>query len=203
MIYWNDLETVSSLKQTLDQNKIVLVSGDTVLGLCGRLTRTAFEGLNDIKGRQEKPYLVIIGSLDRLHHFIDQELTDQLQTLIETCWPGSVTLIFKARKDLPSWLVSAQGTIALRVPDHPGLLDLLQYYDGLFSTSANKHQEPIPEAVSLVHPDLLHKVGSICLERNQIVYPLNPSTILDCSQGTIQVVRSGAFNVDLIKDLIV
>lgn len=202
MIYWNDLETVLTLKHVLDQNKIIIASGDTVLGLWGALTRQAFLELNAIKGRQQKPYLVVIGSLDRLHNFIDQDLTDQLQTLIETCWPGPVTLIFKARSDLPSWLVSAEGTIAVRLPDHPGLLDLLQYYDGLFSTSVNITQEAIPESIDLINPTILQKIGAICIERNQLVYPLSPSTILDCSKGGIEIVRSGAFDIDSIKDLL-
>lgn len=202
MIYWNDAGTVEQVSQILKKDQILLASGDTVLGLWGNITATAFEKLNDIKQRTGKPYLLVIGSVDKLPLFIDQELTNQLQTLIHTCWPGPVTLIFKARKDLPSWLISPDGTIALRVPDHEGLLELLKGFDALFSTSANSHGKPIPEEVTSVDRDIVQKVDAVVIERGQLVYTQSPSTILNCATGSIEVVRMGAMPSDILRDLL-
>lgn len=58
---------------------------------------------------------------------------------MERFWPGPLALlIFKAKADLPSYLKGADGTIALRIPAHAGLQQLLVDCEGLFSTSANK-----------------------------------------------------------------
>lgn len=202
MVYWNDPGSIQKLKGTLDRNEIVLASGDTVLGLWGNLTLQAFEKMNKIKQRSDKPYLITIASAAHLSRFTDQSLTDRLQTLIETCWPGPVTLIFQARKNLPSWMISEEGTIALRVPDHEGLLQLLIYFDGLFSTSANIHGQSLANCIDQIDPIIEQQVGMICGDREQICYSQSPSTILDCSLGKIQVVRSGAFSIEKLKDLL-
>lgn len=202
MIYWNDKNTIDTLRSVLTDQDVILTSGDTVLGLWGNVTPIVFDKLNTIKQRHDKPYLIVIGSIDKLPLFIDQKLSERLQNLVQTCWPGPVTLIFKANKNLPSWMKSSDGTIALRVPDHLGLLGLLQHFDGLFSTSANIHGQPIPESVALVDRTILEQVGAVCVEPGQQVYPQNPSTILNCSTGSIEVVRAGAFHLDMVKELL-
>jgi L-threonylcarbamoyladenylate synthase len=202
MMYWNDADSIQKLKKILDSDEIVLASGDTVLGLWGNITELALQKMNQIKQRFDQPYLITIASAKNLPKFIDQPLGDKLHTLIETCWPGPVTLVFKARKDLPLWMVSQEGTVALRVPDHEGLLKLLVQFDGLFSTSANSHGQPIANCVDQIDATIVAKVSIICADREQQCYPKSPSTILDCSTGDIQVLRSGAFNVEKLQDLL-
>lgn len=202
MIYWEDELTIQRMQEALIKDEIVLASGDTVLGLWGNITLQSFQRLNHIKLRHDRPYLITIASADRLSKFIDQTIDDTLQTLIQTCWPGPVTLVFKARSDLPRWMVGHDGTVALRVPDHEELLALLSYFDGLFSTSANVHIKPIPDSIAHIDHEVIEQVGLVCLNRGQLVYPQNPSTILDCSSGDIRVLRPGAFNIEMLKDLL-
>jgi L-threonylcarbamoyladenylate synthase len=167
-----------------------------VLGLWGNLTEPAFKKMNAIKERHDQPYLISIASSKSLPKFIDQPLNDKLTTLIETCWPGPVTLVFKARADLPLWMVSSQATIALRVPDHDGLLQLMSNFEGLFSTSANIHGQPISNCIDQIDLKIIEKVAAVCSDREQQCYSKSPSTILDCSSGDIQVLRSGAFSFE-------
>lgn len=202
MIYWSDVHTTEKLKEALHRDEIVLASGDTVLGLWGNVTEQAFQNMNQIKQRFDQPYLITIGSIDRLPKFIDQTLNEKLQTLIQTCWPGPVTLVFKARKDLPEWMVSATGTIALRIPDHDGLLDLMQHFDGLFSTSANISGQPVTNCIDQIDSAIISQVAIICGDRDQQCYSKSPSTILNCSSGDIQVLRSGAFSLEKLQDLL-
>ncbi len=202
MIYWNSEKTIPVLQTVLRNNQIILASGDTVLGLWAQPTEQAFEKLNEIKQRNDKPYLLVVGSIDKLSLFTDQVFSERLKTLIATCWPGSVTLIFKARQDLPSWLKSADGTIAIRIPDHLGLLKLLNHFDALFSTSANIHGQPIPESVSCVHRSIVESVGAVCVQEAQLVYPQSPSTILNVSTGSIEVVREGIFDRNKLQELL-
>lgn len=202
MIFWNDVDSIEKMKQALQADQVVLASGDTVLGLWGNLTLSAFAKINQIKQRNDKPYLITIGSMHGLQKFTDQILTDRLQTLIETCWPGPVTLIFQARQDLPSWMVGQDKTVALRVPDHDGLLKLLTHFDGLFSTSANITGHSIPNCIDQIDPALLQQVALICAQKEAVCYSNSPSTILDCSSGKIEIIRSGAFDVANLADLL-
>ncbi len=202
MIYWNSEKTIPVLRSVLDNNQVILASGDTVLGLWGKPTLEVFEKLNTIKQRHDKPYLLVIDSIEKLSLFTDQIFSERLKNLMQTCWPGAVTLIFKARPDLPFWLKSSDGTIAIRIPDHVGLLKLLKHFDALFSTSANIHGQPIPESVALVSRDIVEQVGALCIQEGQLVYPQNPSTILDISTGSIQMVREGIFDKNKLQELL-
>ncbi|MCX5923218.1 MAG: L-threonylcarbamoyladenylate synthase [Candidatus Dependentiae bacterium] len=202
MIYWNQQVSISMLQAALDKDEVLLVSGDTVLGLCARLTQKSFDKINEIKQRSRKPYLILVSSADKLNYFIDQELSEKLKTLIKTCWPGPVTLVFKAKPSLESWMISEEGTIAIRVPDHVGLLKLLSDYDGLFSTSANISSKPIPASIKSVDPEILRNIGAVCIDQGDDTEPQSPSTILDCSTGEIQVLRPGVFSVETLQSII-
>lgn len=202
MIYWSDTNAVEQIKSVLHNDQVLLASGDTVLGLWCNVTQVAFSELNRIKKRSAMPYLITIASADRLTEFTDQPLTDRLQNLIATCWPGPVTLIFKARSDLPSYMTGPDRTVALRVPDHEGFLKILPGFKGLFSTSANIHGQPVVNCVDQIDPFIKQQVGLICLDTQQECYSTSPSTILDCSSGAIKVVRSGAFKIQELEELL-
>lgn len=201
--YWNNFQDRQKMKQILNRDEILLSSTDTVLGLLGRLTKVSYENLNRIKQRSDKPYLIMIRSVEMLPKFIDQPISPKVAKLLELSWPGPVTLIFKARSDLPDFMKNVDGTIALRVPHHEGLLDLLQDYDGLFSTSANMHTKSIPESVRDVDPLIKQAVAGVCVDSLDRLYPLSPSTILDCSSESIKVVRFGSDLDDRVKELII
>lgn len=202
-MYWNNSQDVEKIKEVLTQDKIVLGSGDTVLGLLGQLTEKSYDSLNHIKQRSGKPYLILIGSISKLPLFVDQRMTPQLEKLITLGWPGPLTLIFKAHNDLPVGIKSSDGTIAIRIPDHVGLLELLTSFDGLFSTSANIHSQPIPQLIAEVDQNILNQVGGICLDVVEANTESLPSTILDCSSGEIKVVRIGCGLSDKLKKIII
>lgn len=201
-MYWNNSQDLQKIKDILVQDKVIVCSGDTVLGLLGQLTQKSYDALNIIKQRVDKPYLIMISSVAKLPLFIDQPISSVVEKLIMLGWPGPLTLIFKARADLPDFVKSSDGTIALRVPDHAGLLKLLESFDGLFSTSANMHTQPIPHSIDEVNQNILRQVGGICLDQNNEKANALPSTILDCSSGEIKVIRIGCGLDDKLKKLL-
>ena len=189
VLYWDKKEDLREVNRLLDANQILLSSGDTVLGISAALSQEGYDELNRIKQRSGMPCLVLVHSADRLKHFIDQELTDKLKELTKMAWPGPITLIFKARKELPDYMKSEKGTIAIRVPDHDGLLMILRHRDGLFSTSANLHGQPVVYNLEDVDSRIKDAVGGICLDSDHLS-KLSPSAILDCSENKITVIRS-------------
>ena len=90
----------------------------------------------------------------------------------------------------------------MKIPDHEGLLELLKEYDALFSTSANVHTKPIPESIAAVDHAISNKVSAVCIEASESVYPQIPSTILNISTGTIEVIREGVIHVQMLQNLI-
>jgi tRNA A37 threonylcarbamoyladenosine synthetase subunit TsaC/SUA5/YrdC len=79
---------------------------------------------------------------------------------------------------------------------------LISNFDGLFSTSANVSGQPVASCMDQVDASIISKVKAICSDREQQCYSKSPSTILDCSSGDIQVLRSGAFSFEKIQNLL-
>jgi len=198
-LYWENDVAVAAVEKSLKDGDIILGNSDTVFGLLASCSQKGFDALNAIKRRSEKPYLILIDSLEKLDHFIEKPLTSKMRELITTCWPGPLTIIFKAKKDLPAYLQSVDGTIALRMPAHQGLLQLLsRFEDGLFSTSANLTDQPLPDKIEEVDPTIMHAVHHVIINKKNIESNL-PSTIIDCSSMPIKIIREGAFSKEQLE----
>jgi len=202
-LFWTDPSIVTQLEQSLNNGLVSITSTDTVIGLLAPLTQQGFDILNIIKGgRSNKPYLVLISSPTKLKHFVQMEhLDSRITKALSQCWPGPLTIVFKARLDLPTYLKSADGTIAVRCPQHSGLLNILQNFDGLFSTSANLSGLPVPETLEQVSPDILKQVDLVVLDDESKINKSVSSTIIDLSgsgQG-MNVLREGAFPIAELK----
>ncbi|MDP3889020.1 MAG: L-threonylcarbamoyladenylate synthase [bacterium] len=198
-LFWKDSNTVGRLQRHLRDGKAVISSTDTVFGLLTDTSKQGFDTLNVIKKRAKKPYLILIGSKKQALSFICTPILLQIEKIMESCWPGPVTLICKARNDLPDYMRSQQGTVGLRMPDHEGLLKLLGCFDGLFSTSANLSGKPVPLTVDELDEQILNQVEYLVLdEEKDMPVGALPSTILDCSQQ-ISVIREGAFPIKEIE----
>lgn len=200
-LLWSGRQHPAQLARLLWADRVAITATDTVFGLLAPLTDQGFNNLNYLKNRVDKPYLVLIGDASRLSLFIDQPLSLPLRRLIVFCWPGPVTLIFRAKSTLPSFLKGPDGTIALRVPGHRGLLQLLQSFKGLFSTSANRHGKPVPFSLSDIDERLLQSVSVVVSDNGTKQMDVMPSTILDCTQGLIRVVRDGAYPINKLQTL--
>ncbi len=193
-LFWEDSATIQKLKTSLKENNVSITTTDTVLGFIAPLTKEGYDLLTEIKGsRPDKPYLLLISSPSKLDYFIDSGMLDKnIKTLIQQYWPGPLTIIFKAKKELVSHVVSKEGTIAIRCPAHDELLQVLEEFDGLFSTSANKSGQPIFEKIEDISPDILKKIDYIVVDRNYADKKSQPSTIIDVSGSNIKVIREGA-----------
>lgn len=209
--YWSDKQIIEKLKLSLCNNNIVITSTDTVLGFLGDITKESFDKITKIKGKRDnKPFLVIIDSVDKLSKFVDIKNLKKknVNKLLEKHWPGPLTIIFKAKKDLPNFLKSRENTIAIRCPKHKGLQKILQHFDGLFSTSANKTDQPAPINYKDLDEKVLKQVQFVLIEKKnipntsvdteKILYQTLPSTIIDVCNTNIKTVRKGAYPV---KDL--
>jgi L-threonylcarbamoyladenylate synthase len=195
-LFWDNSENVAQLVTSLAVGNISICTTDTVLGLLATVTKNSFELLNKIKGRYEKPYLILVPSKEEVEELVDLK-TNKLKDLIESVWPGPVTLIFKAKAKVPDFMKSNQGTIALRIPAHQGLQAVMKVVGPLFSTSANLAGQVIPETVEKINPEILKEIEYIVTDRKDSGEAL-PSTIIDCTDPEkIKIIRQGSFKINL------
>lgn len=204
-LYWQDPDIQKQITDSLQKNKVLITTTDTVLGLLANVTQSGFDNLNQIKGgRQQKPYIVLISDISKLSYFTGNgPLPTQIQKILSVCWPGPLTAVFGSKPDLPDFLRSGSNTVAVRCPNHPGLLGVLQSFNGLFSTSANKSGYPQPTSIGDVDQELISKVDFVVNDRGGS--QLQPSTILDFSRfgqdKKIYLLRHGAFSLHEIEKI--
>ena len=104
----------------------------------------AVQRLYDLKGRspQTSPILVLIRSRRELRA-LDSEITPAAERLMQACWPGPLTLVFRAAEAVPSVLTAGTGTIGVRLSAYPDVQRVLEIIGGpLTGTSANRTGQP-------------------------------------------------------------
>lgn len=207
ILHWGKVDDIGYLVGALGENKVFISSTDTIYGFLGNASSESYDTVIKLKQTQERrPFLILIGSIEKIGFFVDEaSVSDRIKRLLSACWPGPLTVIFKAKEGLPRHLVSDQGTIALRCPDHKGLLGILPHFDGLFSTSANRSKMPPPATYADLDPELLQEVAGVVCDEEEGALAV-PSSIIDlsqvdCAEKGFVVVREGAYSIDKLKEL--
>ena len=100
----------------------------------------AVQRLFALKGRSSasSPILVLIRHRQDLES-LTSEISPSAELLMKACWPGPLTIVFRASSSVPSLLTAGTGTIGIRLSAAPSLQRLLDAVGGpLTGTSANR-----------------------------------------------------------------
>jgi L-threonylcarbamoyladenylate synthase len=110
--------------------------------------------------------------------------------LIQTHWPGPLTLILPPRENLPQTLVGPAGGVGVRWSPHPVAWALVAATGTpVVGTSANLSGSPPPTEISALSPSIVAGVDGI-LDCGRTAGG-QPSTVLDCMRWPPKVVREG------------
>lgn len=119
-------------------NEPIIVPTDTVYGLvCRYDSKSAVEKIYRLKKRTRRKPLILLGYNSRaLKKFVRVKAIHELPL---QHWPGPLTIVLPASKNVPKYLNRGFKTIGIRVSKNKFLLKLLKHCPGqvLASTSAN------------------------------------------------------------------
>lgn len=202
-LFWDNPQTIKRVAKELHEGAVVLAAGDTVLGLLADVSETGYKRLDILKKRSEKPYLLLVKNKEKALNLMEKDpsLIFQIEKLMDVCWPGPATLIVKAKATVPLGVKSPEGNVAMRMPDHAGLQQLLNYFDALYSTSANTSGNPVPADLAKVEKSILDGVSCIVLN-GEDAPSVAASTIIDCTGEKMKIVRDGAFPRSKLADFL-
>lgn len=119
--------------------KVGIFPTDTVYGIgCNAFDEKAINKLFELKSRDySKPITVLVSNIDMLNNLV-ANISKEEQKLIDTFWPGALTIIFNKKPGISNLLTSNLDTIGIRMPNNKIALDLLNYANiPLATTSAN------------------------------------------------------------------
>ena len=192
---------IAQAKAFLDDGQLVAIPTETVYGLAGNaFNPDAVAKIYAIKQRpKHNPLIVHIGTLDDLEK-VACEIPDIAWQLAASCWPGPLTMVLKRQAIIPDLVTANQDTVAVRMPDHPLTLQLLQSLAyPLAAPSANPFGYISPTKPEHVAEQLGHKIPMI-LNGGQCRLGIE-STIIGFTGETPVLYRRGAFSLASLKAL--
>ena len=140
----------------LKNGKVVAIPTETVYGLAADATDdAALRQIFSIKQRpMDNPSIVHIADIAQVKNWA-AEFSPLAQKLAKAFWPGPFTLVLPARESVSKIVCGGQPTVALRVPNHPLTLQLLQQSGlALAAPSANKFTQLSPTTAAHVTASL-------------------------------------------------
>lgn len=187
----------------LDVATAVIRNGGVVALAFERLFGLAADALNPdavakvarIKSRAEhsvgsRPIAVILPSANSVSLFCES-FGHEASRLAARHWPGPLTLVVRAKSDLPSPLVSESGLIGLRVAGESPAAKLAQIVNlPLTATSAN--HAGAKDALS--HHDVIGLEEIDLIIEGHVPGPPG-STVVDASGESLKVLRQGIIRI--------
>lgn len=187
-------------KEALDSSKVISFPTETVMGLGVYFDDIkAYELLNIIKNRpNDKPYTLMLGDINEIDKFA--YLDKRELKVINNFMPGEMTLLLKAKNNVPGYVTHNTGVIGVRVPNLKWLCDFINYLGKpLLVPSANKSGEKPALTYKQVN-EIFKKEVSFVFEEDSI--GSKPSTIVDLTDKEVKILREGNITKDQILEVI-
>ncbi len=199
-------EAIEAARRAVELGDRIVLPTDTVYGIgADAFSADAVQGLLDAKDRgRDMPPPVLVGDAS-LIRALATDVPDQARELVEAHWPGPLTIVCRIQPSLRMDLGDTDGTIALRVPDHPLAREILRRTGPLAVSSANLSGRP----AALTCDEAVDQLGgrvSVYLDGGPLGQQTDgarvspPSTIVDFTRHADgQVLRRGALDVETLR----
>lgn len=141
-----DRADINQALETLKSGGLILYPTDTIWGIgCDATNVAAVEKVFALKGREkEKSMILLLHNDNQLAGYVN-DIPDVAYELIEVT-DRPLTIIYSHAKNLAPNAIAADGSVAIRVVDHPFCTQLLQRFrKPIVSTSANLSGAPAPQ----------------------------------------------------------
>ena len=181
--------------EIIQKGGVVVFPTDTVYGIgCNPHNQDAVNRIYSIKNREKTKYLPVLAysKKDIASIAFFDEMSEKIA---DKFWPGPVTLILKIKDKKIERILGLKDKIAVRVPNHPCTLALLEKCRILVGTSANFSGQP-----SFSDSRELEKRFSgydLLLDGGQITDSCE-STIVEVTGNELKIVREGKIKSELL-----
>ncbi|WP_243547200.1 L-threonylcarbamoyladenylate synthase [Pseudodesulfovibrio tunisiensis] len=183
--------------KALNAGEAVIYPTETLYAIgCDAYNVEAANKVAEIKGRSKsKPLPLIIGGLDMLR-LVTDHAPEEMVSLARAFWPGPLSILVKARPELPDIVSDADGYTSVRWSGHPFASELSRRLKRpVVATSANLSGNPpaaVPEAID---PELLAMCGAAYLDppwprggkASSVVRVLGPTSLKLLREGAVSL----------------
>ena len=188
--------------ELLNNHELVAIPTETVYGLAANaFDANAVAKIFKAKERPTfDPLIVHSSGLSRIREFV-HEVPDKAEELANNFWPGPLTMIFRKKPDIPDLVTSGLETVAVRIPNHPYALKVLESIDfPLAAPSANPFGYVSPTRATHVNEQLGDKIPYV-LDGGDCQVGIE-STIVSFDGDDITVRRIGGCKIESIERIV-
>jgi L-threonylcarbamoyladenylate synthase len=180
--------------------ELVVLPTDTVYGIgADAFSAAAVTLLLATKGRgRDMPPPVLVGTVRAASALVDS-LGPYGQELIDEFWPGGLTIVCRAARTLSWDLGDTKGTVAVRMPEDPVTLDLLQETGPMAVSSANLTGQPAATTAQEARDQFGDSVA-VYLDGGPSAGG-KASTIVDLTGDAPRLLRQGAISIGRLREI--
>jgi len=209
-----DTKVVKIEKETIDDSLLmeaaeiirngglVAFPTETVYGLgANALDEAAAKKIYAAKGRpSDNPLIAHIAKPEELAPLV-KEISAAGKKLMETYWPGPLTMIFPKSELVPYGTTGGLDTVAVRMPSDP-VANRLIALSGvpIAAPSANTSGRPSPTLAEHVYQDMNGRIEMI-LDGGPVGIGVE-STIVDVSGPVPVLLRPGAITLEMLRETV-
>lgn len=197
-----DLQVLKEAAAILRNGGTVAFPTETVYGLgADALNAEAVQRVFEAKGRPaDNPLIVHIAARHQLIELAD-EVPEKGERLAKEFWPGPLTLVMRKTYLVPDTVTAGLNTVAIRMPDHPVALALIEEFDGgIVGPSANLSGRPSPTSSSHVMEDLKGRIDMV-LNGGPAEIGIE-STVVDVTLDPPLILRPGGLYKESLEDIV-
>ena len=202
LLLGTDNKDLARASDILRSGGLVAIPTETVYGLgANAFDKDACLKIFAAKGRPaDNPLIVHIAHESQLADIV-AEVNDNAKKLIDTFWPGPLTIVMKKSKSIPYEVSAGLDTVAVRMPSHKvayALLDMCGL--PIAAPSANTSGKPSPTSANHVFDDMNGKIEAI-VDGGSCTVGLE-STVIDVTDDVPRLLRPGGVTYEQLCDVL-
>jgi L-threonylcarbamoyladenylate synthase len=187
----DDPTAAQTVTDVLGCDGVVVLPTDTLFGLSAALaSRRGYDRITTIKrGNASRRFVCVASSIDMVSRYVgDWGCTSEDD--LRRIWPAGLTAVLPSAPHVPDWV---GNTIAMRVPDVPDLMRILDHFgQPVLSTSVNRGGKPPHTTADSIEEEFGEEIDLIVVPSSPYVETA-ASTIVDFTGDKARVIRRGAY----------
>lgn len=184
-------ESLATALAALRRNDVIVFPTETLYGLgADALSVTAVEKVFRLKGRDpHNPIPLLIDGCDMLGA-VAVEIPPLAETLIARFWPGPLTVVLPARKDIPHPLLNSHGGVGVRVSSQPIATEIVKSLGHpVTATSANPSGKAPARTLDAAKYYFSREID-VFVDGGELTSE-NGSTVVEISGDKVKIIRAG------------
>lgn len=175
----------------LKLGRIGVIPTDTIYGIVGSaFIPETVEKIYKLKRRAtDKPFIILISSLNDLNHF-NIKLTDKQKNFLKKNWPNPFSVVLPVSSEKWKYLHRGTNSLAFRLPKDQKLMEIIKQTGPLVAPSANFEGEKPSETIDEAKKYFGRGVD-FYVDGGRMV--AKPSTLIEITDDSVRVLREGDY----------